>query len=290
MKLRLTHLLTALSALAACLVLVACGSDGSDSGAAASDPGAGGDCTPAHEFDTVKPGVLTVVGFELAPYTTFAGGEADGIDVDVIKEIASNECLELDISEAASAAVIPAVQSSRADLAIGDWNRTAERESIVNQTDPMYLDTVGFVSTEGIAEPSELKDKQVASVAGAYWNEELDSFSDSELKLYQSWGQLYDDLQAGRVEVGVTSYAQATHTLEEKDGDLKVEQAASDPGFSASTKPGQANLPHTLGNDAMQTALNENIAELKENGKLAEIVEDWGLDAGIVETGPPTLK
>ncbi|NLT06061.1 MAG: amino acid ABC transporter substrate-binding protein [Solirubrobacterales bacterium] len=289
MKSRPLNLLALLALLVAGL-LTACGSDDSGDETAASSGGGGADCTPANEFDTIKEGKLTVVGFELAPYTTFAGGEPDGIDVDVIKEIAENECLELEITELASAAVIPAIQSGRADVAIGDWNRTKEREEIINQTDPMYLDTVGFVSAEGISKPSDLQGKQVASVAGAYWNEELDTFSDSDLKLYQSWGQLYDDLQAGRVDVGVTSYAQAVHTLQEKGGDLKVEQAAADPGFSASTKPGQADLPHTLGNDAMKAALNANIAELKQSGRLAEIVEAWGLDPAIVETGPPTFK
>lgn len=292
MKPRFLTLVALLCLAALALLLPACGSDDDSEAATAAEGGtetASAECEPVAEVDTLEEGKLKVVGFELPPYTSFEGGTPSGTDVDIIERIADELCLELDITEAASAAVIPAVETGRADVAIGDWNRTKEREEIINQTDPMYLDLVGFASKDGIANPEELADKNVASVAGAYWNDELADVS-GNLKLYQSWGQLYDDLLAGRVDVGVTSYAQANYTLEDQGGDLQVKVAEANDAFGASTEPGQADLPHRLGNETMKEALNELINELKAEGFVAEVLEKYGLDPSAAETGPPTFK
>ncbi len=274
------------------LLLSACGGDDDSATATATEGGketASAECEPTAEVETLEEGKLKVVGFELPPYTSFEGGTPSGTDVDIIERIADELCLELEVTEAASAAVIPAVQTGRADIAIGDWNRTKEREDIINQTDPIYLDLVGFASKDGISNPEELADKNVASVAGAYWNEELEEVS-GDFKLYQSWGQLYDDLLAGRVDVGVTSYAQANYTLEDQGGDLQVKVAEANDAFGASTQPGQADLPNRLGNETMNDALNESIAKLKSEGFIAEVLEKYGLDPSAADTGPPTFK
>lgn len=292
MKPRLVTLVALLCVGALALLLSACGGSDDSGAATAADGGnetASADCEPKAEVETLEEGKLKVVGFELPPYTSFGEGTPSGTDVDIIERIAEELCLDLEITEAASAAVIPAVETGRADIAIGDWNRTKEREEIINQTDPIYLDLVGFASKDGIANPEELADKKVASVAGAYWNDELAEVS-GDLKLYQSWGALYDDLLSGRVDVGVTSYAQANHTLEEQGGDLEVKVAEANDAFAASTEPGQADLPHRLGNETMKKALNELIAEMKADGTIAEVLEKYGLDPSAAETGPPTFK
>lgn len=292
MKPRFLTLVALLCLGAMAMLLPACGGDGDSETATAAEGDketASAECEPTAEVETLEEGKLKVVGFELPPYTSFGGGTPSGTDVDIIERIADELCLDLEITEAASAAVIPAVETGRADIAIGDWNRTKEREEIINQTDPMYLDLVGFASKEGISNPEELADKNVASVAGAYWNDELAEVS-GDLKLYQSWGQLYDDLLSGRVDVGVTSYAQANYTLEDQGGDLQVKVAEANDAFGASTQPGQADLPHRLGNETMKKALNELIAELKSDGFVAEVLEKYGLDPSAAETGPPTFK
>lgn len=271
-----------LSLFAATLVmassLAACGSSDGGSTVAA-------DCKPAHTFKTIKSGTLTVSTYDLPPFTKLKGKEITGVDGDILKAIAKMECLTITAKPAATAAVIPTVQSGRADVAVGDWYRTAERAKIVSLSDPIYTDQMGLISKDGVSDINELKGRKVGTVDGYLWVKDLKKFLGGGLKVYSSTVNMNQDLASGRIDVGVDSFGSGKFN----NKNLKVEVAESNPEVAASQEGAQASFPVPLANKELLAAINDGITKLRADGDLAKILVANGLDKSAAEPGEARL-
>lgn len=260
------------------LTLSACGGGGTG------DEVAKG-CKPAHTFSTVSPGKLTIAGYDLPPYASQSGGKLSGIDTDIVAEIAKMECLTVEPKWMATAAVIPTVQSNRADVAVADWYRTEARAKIVALSDPIYLDQMAISSKTGISKISDLKGKKVGTVDGYLWVADLKKYLGDDLKIYPSTVNLNQDLKSGRIDIAVDSYGSQKVT----NPDMKVEVAKPDPAVAASQEAAQASFPIPKDNAELLKAVNADLKTLRENGKVKEILVKHGLDASAADTGAPRL-
>lgn len=74
-----------------------------------------------------------------------------------------------------------------------------------------------------------------------------------------------------------------------KENDLVVEVAEPFEGVAASLEPGQSAFVVQQGNDDLLRALDANIVRLRESGRLADILEDNGLDPATAEPGEARL-
>jgi polar amino acid transport system substrate-binding protein len=268
---------------AAALTLTAC-----SSGTEASDPvtsggSAAGDCVAAHDFDTITDGVLTIASPEFPPFSTLLSEDKPGIDTEIAKAIAELECLEVEIQEVAYSAAIPAVQSERADIAVGCYYRTVERVAVVGMSDALYLDGMGVVSKTGVTSIEEMLSMNVGSVDGYLWNDDMQALMGGDMKIYASNVEMWADLNAGRIDVGFDSVAVSQDKA--KGTDFKVTTADPDERVAASVKAAQIGLPYTQSNTDLATALNEDIATLKADGTLKAIFEAYGVDTGLLDTG-----
>ncbi|PWJ53873.1 amino acid ABC transporter substrate-binding protein, PAAT family [Quadrisphaera granulorum] len=264
--------------------LAACGGGDSSSSSAAS-----GDCKPAHTFDTIDKGTLTVGVYDLPPFISTTGeGGMSGIDADLIREVAKLECLEVKPVNTSAAAMVPGVQNGRLDVGIGDWYRTKARAEIINLSDPLYLDDMAIVSKDGIDTVSGMEGKTVGTVDGYLWVEDLKKVLGDNLKLYPSGVNMQQDLKAGRIEVGIDSYGSAVETLK-GDTTLKIEKAKPDSRVAASEQPAQTGFLLPKDNQAWVDAVNADIATLRENGTLAKVLTKNGLDASSADVGDPRL-
>lgn len=257
-------------------------------------PGAGSsavaeDCVPAHEFDTVTEGTLTVVLYDLPPFSRLEESEISGVDGDIVNAIAENECLTVSAQALATAANIPTVQAGRADLSIGAWYRTAARAEVVDLTEPIYTDQMAIISTDGytsIDQLDQLDGVAVGTVDGYLWVDDVAAILGDGLRVYPTTLDMNQDLAAGRIQVGIDSYGSGVYNA---DGDVIVEVIEPDDRIAASREAAQISIPIPKGNTALLTALNENIAELRERGELARILETNGLDASAADTGEARL-
>lgn len=284
---RRTTTIAALVPLATLALLTGC----SSSEPGSSDPettGAAGDCTPAHTFETVTEGVLTVAAPELAPFSTVESADsASGIDVDIVEHIAAAECLDVIYQAVSYAQAIPEVQSGRADLAVGDYYRTAIRAEIVALSDPLYLDGMGLISVDGVSTITELESVQVGTVDGYLWVTDLQAVLGDGLSVYPSNVEMLQDLETGRIEVAIDGFGAAVAATEGTE--YQVVTAEPDDRVASSVEAAQATLPHNPDNPDLTTALNANIAEMHEDGTIVSILESYGLDASLAEVGEPRL-
>ena len=250
------------------------------------------DCKPANEFKTVVPGKLTATFYDYAPYTSVdQNGQTSGIDIEILRVIAKDNCLELDASIVDPAATIQSVVTGKADIAVGGWNRTEKRAEVVGISNPINLAPMGIWSKDGTNTVEGLLDRKLGTVSGYMWVEEVRKMSGPNLNLYPNRVALHQDLQSGRVEVALDGYIAGTYAQTKGAfPDLKIEMVTKpDERIQASVFPPQTGILYTKENEALGNAINAVISDLKKSGKIRELLVSFGLDASLAETGEARL-
>lgn len=245
------------------------------------------DCQPAHEFPTITENTLTVGLTEIPPFSYTQDGKPTGVDVDIAEEFAKANCLQVKYQPLTYSAAVPSVESKRIDLTVGDWYRTKARAEIVNLSAPLYLDEFSVISKEGITTVDGLRGKNVGTVDGYLWVEDLRKLLGENLKVYPSSVELKQDVEAGRIDVGVDAYGTAIYNF--KDSDYEVTTVEPDKAVAATVQPAQTALPYGKDNAELGAALDDTIADLHESGRMVEILEEHGLPGSAAEVGEPRL-
>ena len=74
-----------------------------------------------------------------------------------------------------------------------------------------------------------------------------------------------------------------------KDTQLHAKVAQPNKDIHFTLEPAQSTFPVRKGNADLLKALNANIAQLRESGRLAEILETHGLEGEAANPGEPRL-
>jgi len=249
------------------------------------------DCTPKHAFTTVEKGVLTVAVTTLVPHSYLdENGNMKGIDGDIATEFAKRECLNVKVIAVDPAAAIQSVLSEQADMAVGDWYRTAERAKVMNLSAPIYSDQMGIYSKEGLTDLADVGGKRVGTVQGYLWVSDLKEMLGSNLKLYPNSVNMQQDLLSGRIDVAFDGYS--TGVAAQKGGALKgiqIKVAAPDERVKATKDAAQAAFPYAFNAKDFGTALDANIEAMHADGTIVRILTSYGLDGTASNTGEPRL-
>lgn len=247
------------------------------------------DCQPAHKFDTVNAGAITVAAITFPPYGMVApDGTAAGIDGDILKEIARMECLDVNVIPVDGAAALNYVTTGRADIAYGDWYRTKERTKVMNFSDPLYLDQIGVVSKQGADTIAQMEEMTVGTMQGNFFVADLKNVLGSKLKLYPSLVAVQQDLMNGRIDAypesfAATMYAKGKGQLE----GFEVKLLQPDPRVPATAEPSQVGYPMRKESADMLEAFNADLKVLHENGFIVKVLESYGIPASAADTGEP---
>ncbi|WLS00036.1 substrate-binding periplasmic protein [Shinella sumterensis] len=249
------------------------------------------ECTPKHQFTTIEAGTLTVAVTTYVPHSFVDdSGNMKGIDGDIAAEFAKRECLKVKAVAVDPAAAIQYVLSGQADIATGDWYRTAERAKVMSLSAPLYTDQMSIYSKEGFKNVSDLEGKQVGTVQGYLWVADLKAMLGGSLKLYPNSVNMQQDLSSGRIDVAVDGYSTGV-VAEQKGalGDVKVNVAAPDERVKATKEAAQAAFPYSLNAKEFGVALDAAIAEMHADGTIVTVLKSYGLDGTAADTGAPRL-
>ncbi|MHC9043305.1 ABC transporter substrate-binding protein [Microbacterium saperdae] len=269
---------------AAAVAVLAVGLAGCSANSSEADAAAASDAP----FTTITAGKLTVGVPTFPPFVGIEDGAITGPDGEIITEIAAEYGLEIEAVPYEFSALIPAIQQGRVDVAIGSIFRTAERAKVVDFSDPLYIEPGGVISADGIDSVDDFADAKVGTIQGYNWVDDVQSvLGDNKLTLYASSAELQKDLEAGRIDVGIDSYGTAQYLY--KDSDFQVKKLAADNRIAAATNPGQTAILLSKDNADLRDALDDVIAELHENGFIADALERAGLDPTAAETGEPRV-
>lgn len=244
------------------------------------------DCTPNFNFSTVKEGVISVALTNTPPYSFEKNGEISGIDGELIKKFAANNCLAVEYEIYTYPAAVSSVQSKRADVGLGGFYRTAARERVVSLSDPVYLDQLAVVSEQGFSTVDQLMGKSVGTVEGYDWVMEMeDIFSESQT--YPSSLNLAQDLHAGRIDAALEGFGAAVSL--NGDSGMSIELLQPDPRITATVDASQTSFLLTKGNESFANAVNQSVAVFREKGVIAEVLSMYDLDKSAADVGEPRV-
>ncbi len=260
--------------------VAACGSDGDDTPKNVSAKTAA--------LGTLTPGVIKVAVQPYAPYTTVQGGKVVGLDGDILTYVAKKLGLQIRPQVTDFAGMLAGVQSRRVDITIGGVAWTADRQKQGLFTDPPYYSPPAMAVGSGktYRTVDDLKGLSLGTVEGYVWVKSIQSVPGAKLHAYPDATGVFDDLGAGRVDVGFLDPLIIIAAQKQRP-ELKIKTEYLTPPTAAEVKarPAYAYFqPYQTGfylpkkATRLEKAISAQIDAMYTNGEMAGLVKKYGGD------------
>lgn len=212
--------------------------------------------------------------FETVSETEECGYE--GLDIDIIKELSNMLGFEFEIVPMSFSSLVGSLQAKSVDMVISGMSYTEERAQIVDFSDVYCTSVVGCVTKvdSEIASFDDLKNQIVCCSQGTNYEMIIEGIEGATLKTYQGQAAVGTAVAEGTdgVVAGLTSIngskKLATTMLNDKGEPMlkyfPLEGARADE-YSMAFPKGSELTP----------IFNEALAQLKESGKLDEMIHQW---------------
>jgi polar amino acid transport system substrate-binding protein len=265
---RLWLVIAMIAALFATALVAGCGDDDDDDDAATE---ATTGATTA-DFETIEEGVLTV-GTD-APYPPFLIGNPEdpdfsGYEIELFNAIAEILGLEPQYSNTNFAAVFRDTANGLFDIAVVSSTILPERERVVDFTDPHYEAQQALLVTEDsdIASVADL-DGVIVGAQDGTTGETLanDETGASEVRGFPQGPDAITALVTGQVDATIIDQPVAADAVEKQGGLVIAEEVQTNELYG---------FPVAPGNDGLREAVNEALAQLKEDGTVDELYEKY---------------
>ncbi len=277
---RVRSLVAVLSAILLVPTAAACGSGGDDAPKNVSAKTAA--------LGTITPGVIKVAVQPYAPYTSVQGGKIVGLDGDILNYAAKKLGLTVKPQVTDFAGMLAGVQSRRVDITIGGVAWTAERQKQGLFTDPPYYSPPAMAVRSGKTYKTvdDLKGLNLGTVEGYVWVKSIQSVPGATLHAYPDANGVFDDLGAGRADVGFLDPLIIIAAQKERP-ELKIKTEYLTPPTAAQVKakPAYAYFqPYQTGfylpkkATALEKAVSAQIDAMYANGEMAKLVTKYGGD------------
>jgi len=267
-KTRRWSLLALVVGLFSVLVAAGCGSS-DDTGTSADSTAASGD------LKLMTDGTLTV-GSDI-PYPPFEQGrppDYEGFDIDLINAIADKLNVDTKIVRLPFN-VILAGGNGQYDAAIAATTITPARAKKVGFSDPYFNAAQGLLVQENsdIASVDDLSGKIVGAQDGTTGETYAQDHTDaSEVRPFQQIDQAYNALRGGQVDAVMNDLPSVNAAAEDLDGLEVVQDFPTDEQYG---------ILVPLENPELLDAINSALQEVKDDGTLGDLYQQW------FQTDPP---
>ncbi|MEV7730984.1 transporter substrate-binding domain-containing protein [Streptomyces sp. NPDC088921] len=277
---RMRPLAVALSATLLLLGTAACGSG--------DDDGPKNVSAKTAALGTLTPGVIKVAVQPYAPYTSVQGDKIVGLDGDILNHVAKKLGLEVKPQVTDFAGMLAGVQSRRVDITVGGVAWSADRQKQGLFTDPPYYSPPAMAVRNGKSYKTvdDLENLSLGTVEGYVWVKSIQSVPGAKLHAYPDANGVFDDLGAGRVDVGFLDPLLIIAAQKERP-ELKISTQYLTPPTAAQVKakPAYAYFqPYQTGfylpkkATKLEQAISAQIDAMYTNGEMAKLVEKYGGD------------
>ena len=219
---------------------------------------------------TVNDGVLTMAtNAYFPPYEYYEGEEIVGIDADIAKAVADKLGLELKIEDMEFDSIITAVQTGKADMGLAGMTVTDERKKSVNFSDTYAtgIQVVIVPEDSDITSVDDLTGKKIGvqlSTTGDIYAS--DDYGEENVEKYNKGADAVMALKQGKVDAVIIDNEPAKNFVETNEG-LKI----LDTEYVTEDYAACINKDNT----ELLDAVNGAIAELKEDGSLQKIIDQY---------------
>jgi ABC-type amino acid transport substrate-binding protein len=278
---RMRSLLITLCALLLLPSVAACGSDSADDA-----PKNVSAKTAA--LGTLTPGVIKVAVQPYAPYTSVQGGRIVGLDGDILAYVAKKLGLTIKPQVTDFAGMLAGVQSRRVDITVGGVAWSADRQKQGLFTDPPYYSPPAMAVRSGKTYKTvdDLKGLALGTVEGYVWVKSIQSVPGAERHAYPDATGVFDDLGAGRIDVGFLDPLIIIAAQKQRP-ELKIRTEYLTPPTAAEVraKPAYAYFqPYQTGfylpkkATKLERAISAQIDAMYTGGEMAKLVQKYGGD------------
>lgn len=197
----------------------------------------------------------------------------EGVDIEIVQRIADDLGVDLVIKPMSFDAVIGAVQTGQADMAISSITILPERAEAVDFSDPYYMANQGILVKDGstISSAADLAGKRVGAqlgTTGLYWAE--DNLASSTITQYQDIPSAVVALEQGQLDAVICDTPVANNYADDSSYSMFV-------GFTITTNE-EYGIAIAKGNAALLYAVNVIIQNMKDDGSLQDILVRWNAD------------
>ena len=246
--------------------MIGCGQSAPDQPSSPS----GGEKPAAVEIKTAVDGKLTwATSADFPPYEFVEDGKVVGIDAEIMEYIAGKLGLESSAENMDFSSVITAVSSGKTDVAASGITVNEDRKASVDFSDP-YVTTSQVVIVRfdsPIKEASEINGKNIGVQLNTTGDEYVtENFKDSTVERYGKGFEAIEALKQLKLDAVVIDGDTADKFIEADDDLVKLDTALTEEEYAFAVQKG---------NTALLDQINSALAEMKENGKLDEILSKY---------------
>ncbi|MFS8579026.1 MAG: ABC transporter substrate-binding protein [Novibacillus thermophilus] len=256
------------------VVVIACGSADSESGAAG---GSGAEATGEESADQETEGAVEndkVFTFAMSglypPFNYQEGGELVGFDVEIGQALAEKMGMEAEPVTNPWQTILAALNSGKFDAIIGSMAITEEREKEADFSNPYYESGAQiFVAEDNDAIQSEedITGKKIGVVVSSTFEEVAKEYTDHVDTYDSDVTALQDLLVKGRLDAVITDELVGKHAIHANGLDIKP---VGDPLYVD-----QMGIPVQKGNEELLEKINKALEEIMNDGTYAEISEKY---------------
>ena len=205
---------------------------------------------------------------EFPPYEYYEGDEIVGIDAEIAAAIAEELGMELKIEDMAFDSIIAAVSSGKADIGVAGMTITPEREENISFTDTYAHATQVIIVKEDseIAGPDDLAGKTVGVQLGTTGDIYVEDIEDATIERYNKGFEAVQALTDGKIDAVVIDGEPAKEFVKDAEGLKILDEAFTEEDYAIAV---------AKDNTELLDKINGALADLKESGKLDEIIAKY---------------
>jgi len=214
--------------------------------------------------------VATDAAFPPFEYIDENSKDIIGFDIDLMKAIAEKADLNISFKNVAWDPLLAGMADCQYDMAISAMTITAARAEQFSFSDP-YINAGQIVAVqidnETIAGPDDLPGKTVGAQLGTTGAMEIEAIEDTTLKVYDTYELAFLDLANGQIDAVVADYPLAVAFVTQNADSMKlVGEVFTDENYG---------IAFCKGNTELIEKVNTALAELKDEGFIDELVQEW---------------
>ena len=214
--------------------------------------------------------LIMVTNAEFPPYEYREGDEIVGIDADIARAIAEELGMDIEIEDINFDSIIPELTSGKADFSMAGMTVTEDRKASVDFSNTYAQASQKVIVTEdsAIATPDDLKGKVVGvqqGTTGDIYVSDLEA-DGTTVERYNKGFEAVQALSQGKIDAVVIDEQPAKVFVEETAGLKILDESFTDEEYAIAVKKG---------NTELLDQINGALDNLRESGKLDEIVAEY---------------
>ncbi len=227
--------------------------------------------TATGDFTTVTDGVLTLgTNVSFPPYEYYDGDTPTGIDIEIATAVAEKLGLKLEVVDMDFGSIITSVQQGKIDCSFAGMTVTEERKQNVNFTQSYSTGVQAIIVPEGsdIQTADDLKNADLIGVQESTTGHIYcsDDFGEDHVVAYTNGATAVQALVSGKVDCVVIDEQPAKNYVEANEGLKILDTAYVTEDYAACV---------SKDNEALLSAMDEAITELKEDGTIQSILDKY---------------